>query len=128
MVGEENFEKALKSLSESKQRLTPEVLIKSLSDQSGKQITRPLKSYIYENPVTDYAILGVRKIDGFYTILMNNSGPDSLPFRLFFIENDTTEMEYFVDSRTGEFVVKTDIKSLDKIKIISVDKSKIGRA
>ncbi len=123
LAGEENFAKVLTSLSENKKRLTPDVLIKSLDDLSEKQVARPLNTYVYGNPMTDYAILGVREDDGFYTILMNNDGQDSLPFILFLKENNGTEMEYFVDGRMGNFVVKTDIKSLDSIKIISVDKS-----
>lgn len=123
LVGEENFIKTLQQLSEKQVRVTPDIFINQLGLNTRKSIDLPLKKYVYENPVTDYAIKGVRQDNGFYTILMNNNGPDSLPSILSFVENNGSVQAYFVDGRMGDFVVKTDIKSLDSVNIITVDKS-----
>lgn len=123
LAGEENFNKTLHQLSKNQVRLTPDIFIKQIEINSVKSLDLPLKKYVYENPVTDYAIIGLRYDNGFYTIVMNNSGPDALPFILSLVEKNGSQLVYFVDSRLGNFVVKTDIKNLDSINIISVDRS-----
>lgn len=123
LAGEENFIKTLQQLSEKKLRITPDIFIKQLSIENGKSLDLPLKKYVYENPVTDYAIKDLRNDDGFYSVIMQNRGPDSLPFILSFVENNGSLQEFFVDGRMGDFVVKTDVKTLDSFSIITIDKS-----
>lgn len=123
LVGEENCIKTLQELSEKQVRVTPEVFISQLNMNTGKSIDLSLKKYVYENPVTDYAIKDLRNDDGFYSAIMQNRGPDSLPFILSFVENNGSLQEFFVDGRMGDFVVKTDVKSLDSFSIITIDKS-----
>ena len=124
LVGEEIFLNTLRQLSENQVRITPDVFITQLNKISGKQhLNLPLKKYVYENPVTDYAIKDLRYYNGFYSVIINNSGQDSLPFILSFVENNGSIQDYYVDGRKGDFVVKTDIKNLDSISIITVDKS-----
>jgi len=123
LAGEENFIKALQQLSEKKVRITPDIFIKQFSIENGRSLDLPLKKYVYENPVTDYAINDLRNDDGFYSVIIQNRGPDSLPFILSFVENNGSLQEFFVDGRMGDFVVKTDIKSLDSFSIITIDKS-----
>jgi hypothetical protein len=125
LAGEESFIKTLQQLSEKKLRITPDIFIKQLSIENGKSLDLPLKKYVYENPVTDYAIKDLRNDDGFYSVIMQNRGPDSLPFILSFVENNGSLQEFFVDGRMGDFVVKTDVKSLDSFSIITIDKSGI---
>ncbi len=123
LAGEESLIKTLHQLSEKQVRITPDIFISQLNTNSEKSLDLPLKKYVYENPVTDYAIKDLRNDDGFYSVIMQNRGPDSLPFILSFVENTGSLQEFFVDGRMGDFVVKTDIKSLDSFSIIMIDKS-----
>lgn len=122
LVGKEILDKVVKSFSESGKTLNYENLVADLEDGSGKQLRPALDAYIQNASKTDYEIKSTDWQNNEYQVKIVNHDTLRLPFLLSFIRNDGSREEFVVPGFQGEKNINVDIKDIENISIITIDR------
>lgn len=121
IVGEEIFDKSVKSFANNQKILTLEKLVRELEINSGKKLQSICDIYTKSNLNTDYKMLGMDWENNQLHIKIANEDSLSLPFLLSFTRKDDSVEDFLISGFNGEKSIPVNLKDVDNIQYVSID-------
>jgi hypothetical protein len=122
IVGPSDFHKSVKSFANNSKTFTLDKFVRELEISSGKKLQSIVKTYINSDQHTDYAISGIDWENRQLQVNIINKDSLDLPFILSFTRNDDSIEEFLIPGFNGDKSIKLDIKDLDSVQYISIDR------
>jgi hypothetical protein len=122
IVGEDILDKSVKTFVNNQEIFTLEKFVSELEISSGKKLQSIVHTYLNSNQHTDYALTGINWKNKQLQINIINKDSLDLPFALSFTRNNDNIEEFVIPGFSGEKSIEIDIKDLDSVHYISIDR------